>query len=1184
MKIYIVLLFCYPGLVYSKLECNVSSQSVPESLSNCSNIVFHEVKFFNLTELTEIYNQDEFNMIGDKSITTIECLNDAGVALYDSNNVVIRNVKFKNCGFHHYLDDIYFNAAVLMMNCTNITFRNVYFYHHNGVGLVSLNSRGLVEIFDSTFHSGEVLNQTKNATGGGGIHVQQNGTDELTDVTITIQNTNFTNNAARTYCKPTACNSFCSFGYGGGLTIALRNYSHSANIIINNCHFVNNSAIAGGGVEIILCKTTDAKLFFENIEFSGNKALKEGGGGIDIIWNDRMNSTSSCILNNVTFDGNQAIYGGGVAIAINSLADNSGCIHFKNCHWYHNKALYGSALDIFPEVTAEKQYMKFISVINNTFTSNSNCHLSRRHHNLLQLGFGVIMVTGFKISFLGMIKFSSNNGPAIFAVGTEVEFEGATVHFDYNFAEYGSCITLVGLSFIRLKKDCSLYFCSNWAESNFPMIYYYPVDKHHYTRTKRYPVKVVIQDGTNNTFYQYDNMVPSITKYINEWRYYVDPVDDFASTNEINFMTLKSCNSTDRLKYESYSPSANQLCLQENYQEPDPLIFIPGMERNLHMMNNNSIVFRVTLYRSGSLSVEVPEIYEYITDELILYGKPGSNVTVYLHDQDFEGLHFAFKATLAACPPFHTLTQSEFKCLCSQADTMYYKSFFECHDESNHSYSKILTGYWIGYDNYYDNSNETLLVGRCPIGYCKSDQHWLELPYKDEMKLENLDTLLCEDRQGVLCGTCLNDTVVYFHSYSFKCGNTDKCNLGILLFFIAEIVPVTAIFLALVFFNINLTAGGISGFIFFAQMYESLNLMGGFVYEGIPYEYTTFHHIVYQFFNFDFVEVDAWSFCLAKGLNTLNILAVKYVMAVYAFLLILITILLAKFCGRIKLPWCQSRKLFVVRAISAFIIIVYSKCTHVSFSLLWYQDLYRGQTVVRRVVSLQGDMEYFVGEHLPYAIVAILFVIFFIVPLPLVLLFYPMANKFISKFNLDNFFVIKFASKLFPLYKWLPFFDIFQGVFKENYRFFAGLYFVYRVLILWSRIETRLSIIYLMATLQFIVFLLIHTLAWPYKQRIHNIIDALLLANLAIISGLKLMMVTLSINHYSIMAIRLVHGIEMLFVYIPMIVLVAYGSVKCFNVLVKFFKKSSDQPPDSFWLDNVRNTSSEDYHTMNSLS
>jgi len=194
-----------------------------------------------------------------------------------------------------------------------------------------------------------------------------------------------------------------------------------------------------------------------------------------------------------------------------------------------------------------------------------------------------------------------------------------------------------------------------------------------------------------------------------------------------------------------------------------------------------------------------------------------------------------------------------------------------------------------------------------------------------------------------------------------------------------------------------------------------------------------------------------------------------------------------------------------------------------------------------------------------------------------------MTNKLVSKFNLDGFFITKLASRLFPLHKLLPFFDSFQGVFKENRRFFSGLYFAYRVLILRSWIVPQASINYLIATLQFTVYLLVHTLAWPYKQRIHNIIDTLLLANLAIISGLKVIMVNSYNYHYPIAIIRIVHGIEIVLAYIPMIVLAAYVSVKCFKALTKYFRKSSDNASDFFLLDNIRDKSSEDYYSMNSF-
>ena len=59
-----------------------------------------------------------------------------------------------------------------------------------------------------------------------------------------------------------------------------------------------------------------------------------------------------------------------------------------------------------------------------------------------------------------------------------------------------------------------------------------------------------------------------------------------------------------------------------------------------------------------------------------------------------------------------------------------------------------------------------------------------------------------------------------------------------------------------------------------------------------------------------------------------------------------------------------------------------------------------------KVIALQGTMEYFGSSHRPYAIAALLVLFFFILPLPLLLLFYPLSNKVVSWLGLDDNYLV----------------------------------------------------------------------------------------------------------------------------------------------------------------------------------
>ena len=1167
-------------------ECQLSSKSDEiKDLRNCSNITFKNVSDFNLTHRIDISQNTDFIMIGDESGTSIWCSGFSGIIVTDVANILLANIQFHQCGVQHPHRDFNFNAAILMVNCSNIHINNTVLNRTNGTGLVLLNSSGYVQISNSGFHSGKLKELEDNITsGGGGLHIQQFPNEEQAtfSVNILIEQCNFSNNIATTYCNITSCEYSCSFGYGGGLTISLYHSSGHGNITVKDSNFWNNSATAGGGVEVIVCNSNNSDVFLSNISLDDNEAREEGGGALDILWSPMHNSRNTMVIKDVGFYRNYAKYGGGSAIAIasNSSISSNNYIKFTGCLWKDNIALYGSALDIFPKKIADRQLINLMEIEDSIFINNSNCDKPMEKFKYIQ-GFGVIMITGFKLLIRGTARFSSNMGSCIFAVGSEVIFIEADVLFEENIAEYGSGISLVGLSIITTKDNCSIQFCNNRAEKLAPTVFYYSINKHNAIQSKRYIFEALNIKGGNTHFQELGNSRPQSLKYIDG----EDITVNFTNTDVLRglkFTSSKRCRKNPATTTLKSMPNCRDHC---KYPRPNPLIFIPGIERELYVSQNAGLL-RVSLYLNGFNTVKVPDIYEYISNKLKINGCPGSEVLLYLHDKDFQGMHYKIRLKLTGCPPLHKLSNDS-QCQCYTRSDSYFSSSYKCDHTTNYSYSSIIHGYWVGYENYSDNLHSRFLMGYCPTGFCNqgsNDSYWLTLPFRNGVYQDELDEVICNGRQGILCGKCRNGTTVYIHSRTFKCGNTDKCGIGPLLFLIAEIIPITAIFLVLILLKIKLTTGSLTGFIFFAQMYESVHIeLERYIKDGITYNYRAFHHLVYQFFNFDFAELDDLSFCLSENISALNVLALKYAVSIYALMLVLTTIFLIRFCSRFRFAKYNFGTYSITQVISTFIVIVYSKCTYVSFSILWYRQLYHEKTSVVKVVALQGTMEYFGSSHLPYAIAALLFLFFFILPLPLLLLFYPLSNKVVSWLGLDDSYLVRLTSRLVPLFKLLPLFDCFQGTFKDKYRFFSGLYFIFRVSIISSLFAPELSLVYFIVTMQLIVMLTFHTLAWPYKCKIHNIIDALLFANLAIISGLKLLMVfRTSSSSYEI---RYVHIMEIILVNIPIFVVIVYLLGKGFVKFNKFCRnkkfKLGEYPLDTFLSDDIREEKSDDdYYLM----
>ena len=1177
-RLYIILLsFLY--LVCCLKECQPGKEDGIYDFSSCYYIRFRNLTEFRLDEGIAVSNQVGFHMIGNAfNKTKIHCSNIAGITLRNVSDIIINNIEFYGCGEWHSYSSENVTAAIWMMNCTNINISNISFYESYGTALVLINTSGFVQIARCLFQSGGISGLEEMAfSGGGGIHIQQPPASD-TSVNVSVTDCEFSSNEAVGTCCPDTCETAGNFGYGGGFAIFLYKSSADVFVSIKNCHFWNNSAIAGGGVEIAICSSLQSAIEFENVAFYDNSASQEGGGALDILWNEKYEADNSVTLSNVQFLRNYALYGGGIAVAINTKVDSNSHILIISCLWVDNRALFGSAIDIFPEKNINDQVTANLSILDSNFINNSNCNMPDKEINGQYLrGFGVIMIAGNKISFTGTIQFSDSSGSCIYAVGSEIHFDGANVSFNRNIAEYGSGITVVGLSKITTNHNCHIRFCSNYAEKESPTIYYCPVDKHHFLNSQRYSYEFFSDPSGSALFEEQGNLGPTDKRYP-----YSMLVEKPTSLHGINFSVSDSCNYQLSENYLYRDITTCKSSSITNNQKPE-FTFIPGIERKLNETKSD-IQFRVTLYQNSSELVSLPDIYETITNKLMLQGKPGSTAEVILHSMNFNKTNEAFRAKLTDCPALYKLS-NENKCTCVSPSDIHFHSSFMCQYNGSISYSSISSGYWIGYE--LSNNNITLM-GRCPIGFCNSMSKWIELNYTDTKNSTTFDKVLCNRRQGRLCGTCANGTVVFVHSRTYKCGDMDLCNWGWAFFLLAEILPLTAIFLGVVFFRVKLTAGGVSGFIFFAQMYVYTNTrLEALTKYTIPYKYTAFHHFIYQLFNLDFAEFDSLSFCFSDKLKNLDVLILEYAVSLYCFALILLTILFTKFSRRFKMAkWMVSSKHSIIEALSTLIIMVYSKCTFTTFSILWNQQLYSGIHPTIRVISLQGDMEFFSTQHLPYAVTAIFVLVLFTISLPLILLLYPLSNKVISKLGLGEMLVVRIISKMLPLSKFLPFFDFFQGTFKNQYRFFSGLYFIYRIMVLASVMNPIVSMSYLTVTLLVITMLVVHTLAWPYKKNTHNAIDALLFANLAIIFGLKVFIVLLEDDNAS-NEIKIVHSVEIVLVNLPIaavaIYFVAHGCIAVKN-LGKRSVISQTSSQDIFLSDDVRQENLDDYHAMNMLS
>ena len=480
-------------------------------------------------------------------------------------------------------------------------------------------------------------------------------------------------------------------------------------------------------------------------------------------------------------------------------------------------------------------------------------------------------------------------------------------------------------------------------------------------------------------------------------------------------------------------------------------------------------------------------------------------------------------------------------CQCRASE---YTGLLKC--DSERAY--VIHGNWVG-----ECENGTLCTGNCPSGFCSYNTsiNYCRLPGT----MSELDEYICGDtRTGVLCGECQRGFSVSYHSYFFVCTPDEYCEYGWLLYIVSELLPLIIFFIIVVVFNISFTSGAINSFILFAQLHDSLAIRGDGVIHvsSLRRYFISTSEFFYRFFNFDFFSVEELSFCLWRGATTLDAIAFKYVTVVSGLMLMLICVYVMN-SSRVKRCFTCLRpttlRSSLIHGLSAFFVMCYSQCARVSLQILTPTDLSKQRNeYVKTVVYRSGQLSMFEPVHLKYAVPAVFFSCTLLLLPPLVLLLYPLLGKSLAFLGLNESKLAGYISRLVPM----QLLDTFQSSFRDEVRFFAGFYFLYRVIILAAfSFSHSISEFYCILEVLLIGISALHAIVQPHKKRIHNVVDVLLFANLAAINVLSLLNYhKATLGRPNSHFVKFSFFFQVVLIYLPLVCLLVMGLVKIWKLLI----------------------------------
>lgn len=514
---------------------------------------------------------------------------------------------------------------------------------------------------------------------------------------------------------------------------------------------------------------------------------------------------------------------------------------------------------------------------------------------------------------------------------------------------------------------------------------------------------------------------------------------------------------------------------------------------------------------------------------------------------------------------------------------------------ANTLYAVVRDTYWAGYvEDPADDDN--FIVTPCPFGFCNMSGGTL-LPNPLDS-----DSVICgpRNRMGILCAECKDGYAVALNRFAFDCIKCSKeeTGSGFAIWIFADIVPELILVIVYLLIDAPLLKGQMNSFLLFAQTFYAMNLYANGAldisvldrnkYSGL----SDWVYWLYSLWSLNFLTTAPGfpPLCINSDMNALSQLSLQYVYTILPF-----TVILAAFF----LQWCYRREplrcgpIFRVmqsghnciariqhslgkssssirNGLASFLLLAYSKLLFVSFYLLAYANLRQRNGSVKQRVFLDATRVPFDDEHQKYAVPAMLVIILFSVLPALLLLCYTPILKLTARMKccyrqqlrdtLHESLDIDKDQQLTACGKFMQslimFLRTFNECFQEKFAFFAGVLFLYRIII-WAIFANTpvLADQYLCQIIVTCLLLALHVICKPYQRHLRwiNAWDAVMYVNIIVIN-------TLSLYHNerwhsNLPLISYTYSLQQILILLPLVYPIVLVVVYTAHVILRWKKK-----------------------------
>ena len=315
----------------------------------------------------------------------------------------------------------------------------------------------------------------------------------------------------------------------------------------------------------------------------------------------------------------------------------------------------------------------------------------------------------------------------------------------------------------------------------------------------------------------------------------------------------------------------------------------------------------------------------------------------------------------------------------------------------------------------------------------------------------------------------------------------------------------------IMFFNINLVSGASRSFVFFYQCLPLASPVGAIL------SLIVMQNHIYTFLLSDNAISSSSNHGLVSPYYFLEYF--KYILSIIAIVLVLFLVK-CNWCPfqKCRLPWAKLRRATrhfrekhtarrtILHGIGSVIVLAYGDLVSISFRILSGGPIIIMPSCCMAINYYNNNRTYIYSDHclkpkacpdfrsiqtsIPAFFSIACVVVILLLLLPMALIYSPSIPTLFHKLPLPRF------SKLHPV------FDVFQGVYKDKLRWYAGLHLLYLVLLwsLYAALATKSLIRQAVLSFSFIIILGIHSLIQPYKEPKHNYYESLYLLYLILAS------------------------------------------------------------------------------------